>query len=289
MIGIICDTGSNLPELILKRYQIRRVPLRIILGKTEYRDDGVEITEDQLLNYMQTSMPKTTLPSYDDIHGCFEEMIGEGYDEILVINLASVLSGTYNSFNLVSKKVMKEYPHVKVTVLDSQTVSMGVGLLLYKAGSMIVENPSISMEKLVETIKQTMSNQRVFFVVPTLKFLVAGGRIGRVLGTIGELLKVKPILTVAEDGSLHQLGKEMGLTKAVNHSIQFTKDFIGTRQVEAIAVYHSGKSEETLSHVERVLKEFETYHIPEIFTGTISSTLLVHGGPGLVGIGIQLK
>jgi fatty acid-binding protein DegV len=58
MIGIICDSGSNVPENILQKFHIKLVPLRVILDKTEYRDDGIEITEDQLLNYMEKGMPK---------------------------------------------------------------------------------------------------------------------------------------------------------------------------------------------------------------------------------------
>lgn len=290
MFGLVCDSCSNLPEVIMQQYQIRRVPLRIILSKTEYRDDNVEITEDQLLQYMQKSLPKTSLPFYEDIVQCFEDMIKEGMTEILAINMASELSGTYNSFVIVAKKMMKKYPEVKIEIMDSRTLSIGIGLLLYKAANLKLENPSLPLDEMVSKLHQIVEEKnKVLFVVPTLKFLIAGGRIGRIMGTVGEMLHIKPILGVAANGSLHQVGKVRGLSKAVDKIISLVKEFAEGKEVEGLAIYHSGKSEETLSYVRRVQEAMTSYHIPQIYKGTISSTLLVHGGPGLVGVGIQLK
>jgi DegV family protein with EDD domain len=290
MIGLVVDTGSNVPDLILQQYQIRKVPLRILLGKIEYRDDGIEVTEDQLLNYMQTSIPKTSLPFYEDIANCFEEMILDGYTEILAINIASALSGTFNSFNIVAKKVMKQHSNVKITVFDSRTVSIGIGLLVYKAAGMIAENPFLTTSELITMMNDIIDHKsRVFFVVPTLKYIIAGGRISRIVGTIGELFHVKPILTISREGMLDHSGKEMGLPRAIDKIIQNVKDFIGNQQVEGVAIYHSGKSEETLGYIKKIQDSLASYEIPKIFTGTISSTLLVHGGPGLVGVGVQIK
>ena len=290
MFGLVCDSCSNLPDVIMQQYQIRRVPLRILLGKAEYRDDNIEITEDQLLGYMQKSFPKTSLPFYEDIVQCFEDMIKEGMTEILAINMASELSGTYNSFGIVAKKMIKKYPHVKIEVMDSRTLSIGIGLLLYKAANMKLEDPNLSLEDLVKQLQQIVKEKsKVLFVVPTLKYLIAGGRIGRVVGTLGEMLHVKPILGVAPSGALDRVGKERGLSKAVDKIITLVKEFIETHEVEGVALYHSGKSEETLGYIKRIQDSLASYSIPQIFKGTISSTLLVHGGPGLVGVGVQLK
>lgn len=290
MFGLVCDTCSNLSDLIMQQYQIRKVPLRIILGKTEYRDDGIEITEDQLLRYMQKSFPKTSLPIYDDIVRCFEDMIHEGYTEILAINMASELSGTYSSFVIVAKKLMKQYPNVKIVVMDSQTLSMGIGLLLYKAATMKAENPDLSMDDLVAELHHIVQTKsKIFFVVPTLKYLIAGGRISRVVGTIGEMLHIKPILTVTSEGTLHQSSKEMGLSRAVDKIIENVKEFIQDHEIDGIGIYHSGDSEETLGYTKRIQDALASYDVPKIFTGKITSTLLVHGGPGLVGVGVQIK
>jgi len=290
VIGIICDSGSNLPDFLLQRFQIRKVPLRVILGKSEFRDNGIEITEDQLLNYMQKGMPKTSLPFYEDIVSCFEEMIAEGYTQILAINLSSGLSGTFNSFQLVAKKIMKQHPHVAISVFDSLSLSIGTGMIIYKAAMIIEDNPSITLEELVENLKEMYTTKNhVYYVVPSLKFLIAGGRIGRIMGTIGEILHFKPILSVSAEGVFHQVGKEMGLNRAIDKIIEHAKAFIGNQQIEAIGIYHSGKSEETLGYVKKIQEKLASFDIPQIFKGTISSTLLVHVGPGLVGLGIQLK
>jgi DegV family protein with EDD domain len=291
MFGIVCDSGSNVPELIMQKFQIRKVPLRVILGKNEYRDDGIEITEDQLLNFMQKGIPRSSLPFYDDIVKCFEEMITEGYTKILAINLSSGLSGTYNSFQLIAKKMMKKYPHVEIAVFDSFSLSIGTGLIVYKAAMIVDENPTIALNDLVTQLSAMYTaKNRVYYVIPTLKFLIAGGRIGRIVGTIGEWLHFKPILSVsAENGAFYQLGKEIGLNRAIDKIVEYAKTFIGNQEIEAIGIYHSGKSEETLGFVKKIQEKLAGYDIPKLFKGTISSTLLVHVGPGLVGLGVQLK
>jgi DegV family protein with EDD domain len=291
MIGIICDSGSNVPENILQKFHIKLVPLRVILDKTEYRDDGIEITEDQLLNYMEKGMPKTSLPFYEDIVACFEEMIQSGVTQILAINLSSGLSGTFNSFQMVAKKMMKQYPDVTIAVFDSFSLSIGTGMIVYKAALLMEENPTITLDEVVSKLKEMyVAKNRVYYVIPSLKFLIAGGRIGRIVGTIGELLHLKPILSVSsEDGAFYQVGKERGLTKSIDKIVELTKTFIGNQAIEAIGIYYSGKSKETIAFVERIQEKLASYDIPQLFKGTISSTLLVHVGPGLVGLGVQLK
>lgn len=291
MFGIVCDSGSNVPEMIASQYQIRKVPLRVILGKSEYRDDGKEITEDQLLQYMQKGMPKTSLPFYEDIVGCFEQMIQEGYKKILAINMSSGLSGTFNSFQLVAKKLMKQHPTVEIAVFDSFSLSIGTGMIVYKAAMLAEENPDISLTDLVNKLSAMYTaKNRVYYVIPSLKFLIAGGRIGKIMGTVGELLHFKPILSVSsKDGAFYQMGKEIGLNRAIDKIIDLANTFIGNQSIEAIGIYHSGKSEETFNYVKKIQEKLSHLDIPKVFLGTISSTLLVHVGPGLVGLGIQLK
>jgi fatty acid-binding protein DegV len=104
------------------------------------------------------------------------------------------------------------------------------------------------------------------------------------------MLHFKPILSVSgEDGAFYQMGKEIGLNRAIDKIIEYAKTFIGNQQVEAIGIYHSGKSTETLDYVKKIQEKLSSLDIPQIFKGSISSTLLVHVGPGLVGLGVQLK
>ena len=290
MIGIICETGTNIPDSMLQRFQIRKIPLRIILDDIEYRDDGIEIKEEELLAYMQHGLPKTSLPFYDDIVHCFEEMIFEGFTEILAINLSGELSGTYNSFQMVAKKIMKQYPNVEIAVFDSLTVSIGTGMVVYKAASLIEENPQIKLNELMDQLKSMYQSKiQVLFVIPSLKFLMAGGRIGKVMGTIGEILQFKPILTISNDGKVHQAGKEMGFNRAIDKIIDLAKQFISNQKVEVMCIYHSGKDPKTIECTKRIQNELSIYDVPQIFTGTISSALLVHAGPGLVGLGILVE
>lgn len=286
MIGLIIDTGSNVPEIIQSRYPMDIVPLRIILDKKEYRD-GLEIQQPAIIEYMTQNFPKTSLPYLEDIQNAFLEKIQAGYKEIIVINLSSALSGTYNSFRLMAQKIRKKHPEVKIEVIDSKTVSIGTGLLIYKTAQWI--DQGIPFDEVIQRIHETMKQIQVFFIVPTLRYLVKGGRLGRVSGTLGEWLKLKPIISINREGQLHSVAKKPGFQLAMKELIKQIREYTQDKTIDCMGLYYSGESEQTKTMLENVKKELQKLDPPELYFGTITSTLLVHGGPGLIGIGVLLS
>jgi len=85
MIGILCDSGSDLPPELAKIDEIEIVPLKLIMGEKEYRE--TEISEKEIVEFMKTGIPRTSLPSYEDVKLGFERLINRGYKEIIVINI----------------------------------------------------------------------------------------------------------------------------------------------------------------------------------------------------------
>lgn len=286
MIGLIIDTGCNVPEIIQSRYPMKIVPLRIILDKKEYRDD-VDIDKATIMEYMIQHYPKTSLPFNEDIQNAFMEFIDQGCKEIIAINLSSGLSGTYNGFRLVVQKLKKTHPDVRIELVDSMSVSIGTGLLVYKVAQWI--DQGICFDEIVKRIHETIKLYQVFFIVPTLRFLIKGGRLGRVSGTLGEWFKIKPILSVSQEGLLHSIAKVPGFQRAMKELIKQIRKYVQGKEIEAIGIYHSGDSDQTKAMVEQAKKEIQKLAPPELYFGVITTTLLVHGGPGLIGIGVLLK
>ena len=286
MIGLIIDTGCNVPEIIQSRYPMKIVPLRIILDKKEYRDD-VEIDKATIMEYMIQHYPKTSLPFNEDIQNAFMEFIDKGYKEIIAINLSSGLSGTYNGFRLVVQKLKKSHPDVRIELVDSMSLSIGTGMLVYKTAQWI--DQGICFDEIVKRIQETMKLCQVFFIVPTLRFLIKGGRMSRVSGMIGEIMRIKPIISLNHEGMLHTVAKTPGFQRAMKELIKQIRKYVQDKEIEAIGIYHSGESEQTKSMVEYAKKEMQKLSPPELYFGVITTTLLVHGGPGLIGIGVLLK
>jgi len=285
MIGIITDSATNTPEEYLKFERLENVTLRVFLGDESYKDD--ELSEEKLFSFMENDFPKTSLPNYPDIQAAFERLVEKGCDEIIGINISSGLSGTHNIFNNVAKEIEKKHD-VNIKMIDSKNISIGAGLMIVKAIDMIEEGKPF--DEIVEEISQ-VEKSKVLFSIPTLKFLKAGGRIGKVSGTIGEILNIKPVITCNFEGIYETVSKSRGMKKAIKSMFDKAMEFVNGDEVHSLAVYHSGDEPETIKLVESLKNNLEdliskSWHF---FEGKISPTMIVHTGNGLIGMAVIKK
>lgn len=288
MIKIIADSGSDVPKEVIEKYSVAIVPLRVFVDDKEYRD-AVDIGEDELLDYMnQGGIPKTSQPTYDDVKSAFEQAIKDGYDEIIAINISSGLSGTYNVFKLAESRFKEEYPNLKVKVVDSLSISVSTGLLAYKAAKMIESGEDFDsiVSKLDDIVKTKLS---VYYTIPTLKYLRAGGRIGLVAASFGEMMSLKPLISCNGKGIYYTITKAFGMRKAVDKMIAKMEEFSKDHDIEAVSVARTGDAIQTLNFVDKIKKEAERLGAEKIFDSKINASMLVHTGAGLVGYGIMLK
>ncbi|RKX47618.1 MAG: DegV family protein [Thermotogae bacterium] len=283
MIGILCDSGSDLPPELAKIDEIEIVPLKLIMGKKEYRE--TEISEKEIVEFMKTGIPRTSLPSYEDVKLGFERLINRGYKEIIVINISGKLSGTHNLFKLVGAQILEEIPDLRIEYVDSMTLSGGIALLVELAVEMIESGMDIR-GIVFQLRKSAMEKLKIFLIVPTLRFLRAGGRISKVSASIGEALNFKPIITMNQEGDLVAIAKARGMKRAVVKLIQKLEEETKGKKLRAAAVYHSGSDKETLEYAKKLKEKLLLLGAPKIMERNISSVLLVHASSGLVGAGV---
>jgi len=287
MIGILTDSASDTPSEIKNKDYVEVVPLRVYLGEKSYKDN-VEIDEKTCLEYMEHDFAKTSLTPYPDVIEGFHALIEKGYDEIIAINVSSNISGTHNVFRMAIEEINRDYPNVKVNVIDTLNISIGSGLLVCKASELLEEG--VEYEPLVKELKSYVpEGLSVHYVIPTLKFLKAGGRIGYVSGTIAEILNIKPVISVGNDGVYHTAGKARGIKKSVEKMMEIIDDMIQGKTIEAFAIYHSGDSELTMNCIELVKDMAKRLNVKRIYMDKIVPSMLVHVGPGLVGIAVRMK
>jgi DegV family protein with EDD domain len=281
MIGIICDTGSDIPEYIKNDERVEVVPLKVILEEKEYNDNEKGLDE-RIIEFQKSGQVKTSLPALEDVLAAFERLIKRGFTQIIGINISSNLSGTHNLFKLAAKEMIEKNSSLSIRLFDSLSISIGTGLIIKKALEYIDQN--IPFEEIVEKVEQLIPRKsKVMFIIPTLKHLKEGGRIGRVSATIGEILKIKPIISVGEDGIYYTLAKAQGMKNSVRKIIEEFQRDLETKTIEQAALYHSGSEqeiEELLSSIATVLNQNHVNYIE----GKIVPSLLVHTGEHLVGL-----
>ncbi len=254
-IAVITDSAANLlPEVVKKHKNLFVLPLMILVDGKHYRDQ-VEISAKEVYEQLDTTKISTSLPSMGELNDLIERLKKEGYTDILAINLSSGLSGTFNAFRLA----FQDISGINITHYDSKTLAGGLGYLVELALELIKQNTPITT--ILEKLNQCrFEDTLAIYTINTLKYLKRGGRIGKVEGTIGDILHVKPVITVNPEGVYITLSKAFGLQRSLlsmkNLMIEkFGKDLIdftvhyGTDKEKAIELANKLKGDLTIRNL----------------------------------------
>jgi DegV family protein with EDD domain len=282
MIGIICDSIVDLPLELAEREDVYIVPVMVVLGEKSFRE-GVEISKAEIADFLDDNFARTSLPSPGDVMKAFETMYARGYDELLVVNLSGGLSGTHNLFKTIGEQFASERKSVVIESVDSLSLSGGIAMLVYKAIKMTERGDSL--RGIASDLRSCAGIKNiVFFTLPTLKYLKQSGRIGRLEGSVGEILNVKPIGTIDSSGVFTLSGKARGMKKAVEKMVDRLLVTVKGKKVLCVALYHSGDDSNTVSLVDWVRTKISSLS-ENLLAGELSSGILVHGGKGIIGVG----
>lgn len=204
---LLIDSSSDYPILEAKKKNIEIVPISVNVDGKEIEITSYDEFYDLLKNSI--SFPKTSQPSPQVFVDYFNK-IKENNDELIYIALSSSLSGTYQSANLA--KDIVDYD--KIYIIDSLSATIPIKIMIDYAQTLI--NHDKSAKEIVEAIENLKSKVKVLAVLDTLEYLQRGGRLSKTTATIGEIVNIKPVITVNEDGTVGVLNKSIGKVKAMN-------------------------------------------------------------------------
>lgn len=272
-IAIVTDSTCDLSQEMIREFGIEIIPLHVVYKEREYLD-GVNISPHEVYNNMHIEVPTTSLPSPTEVSIIFNRLRDAKVTHVLSMHISSGLSGTYETVC----QVAQEYKEMVIEVLDSKALSMGLGFPVLEAARKV--RNSTDFLGVINVAKTVSQHTKLFFVLSTLEYLKRGGRIGYVSGTIGELLNIKPIISVNSEGkyitSAKVRGRDQSLRKLFEILIQNTQ---GGRY--NVAIVHGGAEQEARK---LWVKARELTNIEELLFNQISPVMGVHTGPGLVGI-----
>jgi DegV family protein with EDD domain len=272
-IALITDSSCDLTKEIIKKYNIRVVPLRIIYKDKEYID-RVNIEPQEVYDNLVKEIPTTSMPSMQDIGDTFAAIEQEGYTHVIAITISSGLSGTFNTVKLVSGS----HPNLVTCIFDSKTLSAGLGALVAECGELIEQGKEF--EEIVNALPSIKERISVYYVLETLEYLKKGGRIGKVAGTIGELLNLKPIISVDAEGKYFTYAKVRGRKQSICRLSDIAKDVLTTTKAK-LFILQGGAMEEGRKLYDSFV---DMPNVTSLHFGDISPALGVHTGPGLLAI-----
>ena len=265
--AIIIDSAADLPQEIMKDYDIRMVNAKIIVDVQEY-EDRVDISREQVIEELKTKKKVyTSQPSPADFAKHFEAVL-ETYEQALYLGVSSKLSGTYNNGALAAKRIAKD----RIFCYDTGLVSYAVGILAYYAA--IQREKGIDLKQVIKEIEQLYENIEIYIVLSELDYLHRSGRIGKAKTLIGKLLRITPILTL-KDGIIQVkkiVRSEESARDYMKHEME--KHALGNR-IALIGIY--GEYNRIFHHfIEDLRGEYE----PEIFWyEPLGTAVMCHTGP----------
>lgn len=277
-IALVTDSTADLTDEIKKEYNIHVVPLKVRFKDKEYFDHEISSEEFYQRLENETHLPVTSQPSPEDFSSMYRRLLRD-YDEIISIHISSGLSGTLNAANLAKKDL-----NGKIHIVDSKTISLGIGLLVTEAARNISEG--FSALQIVEGLSKVRKNIETLFTLNTLEYLQKGGRIGKVQGIVGSLLNIKPVVRVGDDGIYHTYKKARSQERALNSIVQAFKDLARGRKHIRLAVAH-GAAHQAGIYLKEALENALQLKA-SIFT-QVGPVIGVHTGPGTVGAAVQFE
>ncbi|WP_411169446.1 DegV family protein [Clostridium sp. MB05] len=275
-IALLVDSACDLSLEILKEKNIKLLPLKIIYSDKEYRDK-IDISADEIYNNLEKEVPKTSLPSADNTEEILVSLENEGYTHVIAVTMSSGLSGTFNSIRLA----LEDHPNLTSHVFDTKILAMPEGIIALEISNLIESGKSF--EEIVDSIPKIREKISGYFTINTLEYLKRGGRIGKISGTIGEMLNLKPVVSVDEDGIYYTVCKARGRKQSILKLTNILKDELALGPCK-VWVLQGGALEEAKKFMES-LKSLK--NIVNLDMSQISPALGVHGGPGLLGLAIQ--
>jgi DegV family protein with EDD domain len=272
-IALVTDSSCDLSDELINENSIEIIPLRIIYNNKEYRD-RIDITPQEVYDKLNEEVPKTSMPSPQDVLDKFNELKDKGFTKCIAITISSGLSGTYDMFKLISEEVTG----LKIEIIDSKILSMGLGLIVLEAAKMIKNN--MPFEEIADKVRILTTKVKGFFMVDTLEYLRKGGRISGFAAILGTMLNIKPIISVGEDGKYYPYGKARGKKQAVDKMLEPLSEQLNLTKLNVSVL--QGMALDEANHMSEIIRNFK--NIGKLYISQISPALVVHTGPGLLGI-----
>ena len=274
-IGIITDSASNLDLTFINKHEnLLMTPLMISFEGAFHRDI-IEVDYETVYKKLETTKVTSSLPSLEDFHEAIDKFEKEGYTDIIVITISSQLSGTFQAFEIASKG----HKGANIHLYDSKTLSAAQGDLVKVALEGIGKGLSIS--RIIADLNQVRYEDSIaLFTVETLKYLRAGGRIGKVEGTLGDLLNVKPVISVNDEGVYHTITKAFGMKRVMIAMRKVLKEKFNDDLLEL--TIHYGNN---LLKAQNLKEKLESgLNTKEVLISQLTPVLGIHTGPEMYAI-----
>lgn len=280
-IAIISDTDTSLPDESLAQYGITQVPITIHFGE-EVLEACSGITDEELVERVERDgvLPTTAAPSPGAFAEAYQKAFAAGATEVICLTVSAGVSATYQS----ALSAVELVPGKKITVMDTESISMGQGFMALEAARLAREGKAT--EEILAGAAAIRDRTHLYAALDTLKFMALSGRVGHLTSEMANMLSIKPILTIL-DGKLDLLEKVRTRKKAWARVVELAQESLGEGEIDQIYILHTA-AEDLAAQFEAQLRD--ALPCPDYLPVTgLTPGLSVHTGAGLVGVAFTTK
>lgn len=275
-ISIVTDSTSDLSPELCAQYGIYSIPLYVHFNEKTYKD-GLEITPNDLFEGIKNGqkIPTTSQPSPAEFTQIYRQALKTA-DQVISIHISSLLSGTVSSAQIAAQEFSNQ-----VTVIDSKNVTLNLGMRAIRAAEMAQQGKNKT--EIITALESIAHQADLRFTVDTLDFLRINGRIGGAQALLGNLLNIKPILTLKE-GRVAACGRVRGHKKAMLDLTNHAKNYLqqhGQSRISFITTYGAEHI------VEELRLNLNDQDFEDMGTHSLGAVIASHTGPGTIGIALE--
>ncbi len=280
-IAIITDTDSSIPFALAASYNLYQIPMTIHFGEESYEAVYAINDADTFRRIdKEGKLPTTAAPSPGKYITAFNNAFVSGVEKIVCLCVSKEVSATYNA----AQTARDSFPGREILVIDTRTLSMAQGYLALAAAEAASKGASI--KEISAIIEDLQPRIHLFAALSTLKYLAMGGRVSNLFASMGNILSVKPILTI-RDGKLDLLERVRTQKKAWERVIELSAIKTGDKQIEKMCVLHVNAPEMAQQFTAEIRSRMSCpADIPSV---EVTPGLSVHSGAGMVGAVFVVK
>jgi len=280
-LGLLTDSTSDLPKYLIEQYELEVVPSILILDGKEYAD-GIGISRENFYKRLPSiqTPPTTAAPSIGDFSARYESLLTRGCDHILSIHAAGTLTTIINS----ARQAAQDFPE-KITVIDSLSMSLGLGFQVIAAAEAAAEAAEMGLPAALDAAQSTRKRLRLFAALDTMENMRRSGRVPAVVTMLGSLLHIKPLIEIA-NGEVKPHGA-VRTTKQANEKM--LNLLLQEGPLERLAILHTGAESRAREFLNTLMQKASQAVPRDILMVNVTTVIGTHVGPNGLGFAAVRK
>lgn len=271
-VRIVTDSGCDIPASLLQRLSITVVPFGVRIGERVYWD-RVNITPDQFYRRLASGRQPVTVfaPTATSFHDAFVQL-GRRTDAVVSIHSSSKLSDSFIA-GVAAKSLLSN--HLRVVVIDSLSVSLGLGFIVLAAA--MAAHRGDPLDEIVAHVRSMILQTHVLFALDTAEYLERNAKLAKFRASLGDLVEARPLVQI-EDGIFDLAEKVRTRAKAIERLYEFVELF---PHIEELGVLYSTTPADADSLVKRIDTVFPK---EQVVVSQYGPAVGIYLGPGALGV-----